>query len=167
MLVGSLSLAIGLAIYDLTVRELDLSATATQSQYAIYAADAGAECVLYWDAWWEGGGSAFASSSASITPSSGVTCVGQDIAAAGTPPPTGYTPPPSGWTSWVKNTTASAATTTFTLALGPSANSACAFVEVGKVVVNDAVITTIVSRGFNVCSANITPRVERRFEVRY
>ena len=49
MLVGALALSIGLAIYDLTVRELDLSATATQSQYAIYAADSGAECALYWD----------------------------------------------------------------------------------------------------------------------
>ena len=49
MLVGSLALAVGLAIYDLTIRELDLSAVATQSQYAVYAADTGAECALYWD----------------------------------------------------------------------------------------------------------------------
>ncbi len=75
MLVGGLALAIGLAIYDLTVRELDLSATATQSQYAIYAADAGAECALYWDfkctASNCGAGSAFASSTSNKTNGNG------------------------------------------------------------------------------------------------
>ena len=45
-LVASLALAVGLAVYDLTVREVDLSLTATQSQYAVYAADGGAECAL-------------------------------------------------------------------------------------------------------------------------
>ncbi len=166
MLVGSLSLAIGLAIYDLTIRELDLSATATQSQYAIYAADAGAECVLYWDAWWNGGGSAFATSTQSAPPSSGATCLGQDIITDGTPPAT-YAPPSTSWTDWVLTSNASSATTTFTLGLGSTATSACAVVDVNKVSQSGAIITTIVSRGFNVCAPNITPRVERRFEVRY
>lgn len=49
VLVSSLALAIGLAIYDLVVRELQLSTTTAQSQYAIYAADTGVECALYWD----------------------------------------------------------------------------------------------------------------------
>lgn len=166
MLVGSLSLAIGLAIYDLTIRELDLSATATQSQYAIYAADAGVECVLYWDTWWNGGGSAFATSSASTPPSSGAVCLGQDIIADGTPT-VPYTPPSASWANWVRTSNASAATTTFTLALGSIATSACAVVEVAKYEVGGVTFTAVDSRGFNVCSANITPRVERRFDVRY
>jgi hypothetical protein len=49
VLVGSLALSIGLSIYELLIRELELSQVATQSQFAIYAADAGAECALYWD----------------------------------------------------------------------------------------------------------------------
>ena len=69
VLVASLSLSIGLAIYDLFVRELLLSQTATQSQYAIYAADTGIECALYWDIRFaslvpsDADGSAFATSS--------------------------------------------------------------------------------------------------------
>ena len=59
MLAGGLALSIGIAIYDLTIRELDLSATATQSQYAIYAADTGVECALYWDIQNPTGSSAF------------------------------------------------------------------------------------------------------------
>ena len=102
MLVGGLALAVGMAIYDLAVREIDLSATATQSQYAIYAADTGAECALYWDFKCSQGactsngaaGSAFATSSSMVTPSSGILCNGQDIATVGTRPTT-YTAPAS------------------------------------------------------------------------
>src|SRR3989338_283641 len=86
MLAGGLALSIGIAIYDLTIRELDLSATATQSQYAIYAADTGVECALYWDYKCAGGGcadgSAFATSSSYLGATSGVSCNGQDVAAA-------------------------------------------------------------------------------------
>lgn len=170
MLVGSLSLAIGLAIYDLTIRELDLSATATQSQYAIYAADAGAECVLYWDSKYGAGNnsSAFATSSASSQPNTNIFCVGQDVAANGTPPAT-YVAPPTGWTPWgvVKPVGQNAATTTFTLVLGTTATSACAAVEVAKRVVSGSVSTVITSRGYNVCNPTYSPRVERRFQVSY
>ncbi|HVY72678.1 MAG TPA: hypothetical protein VG984_01315 [Candidatus Paceibacterota bacterium] len=61
-LVASLALAIGLAIYDITVRQLSLSTTVVQSHYAIFAADSGVECALYWDAKYGGGGSAFTGS---------------------------------------------------------------------------------------------------------
>lgn len=173
MLVGSLSLAIGLAIYDLTVRELDLSATATQSQFAIYAADAGAECVLYWDSKYNGSSSAFASSSTATPPTSGITCLGQDIAVDGWMP-TPFALPTTGWDTWCWNDntrctapTATAATTTFTLMMGTTATSACAVVDVAKYQNSGALYTTITSRGFNVCNTTFNPRVERRFEVRY
>src|SRR3989339_699999 len=58
-LVASLALAIGLGIYDVVVRQLSLSTTVSQSQYAIYAADSGAECALYWDSKYNGSSSAF------------------------------------------------------------------------------------------------------------
>src|ERR1700687_4944182 len=97
VLVASLALAIGLSIYDITVRELDLSSTVTQSEYAIYAADTGAECALYWDFHYTSGGANFGTNSAFATsstdslggtgvPSSGISCNGQDVAAVGTPP---------------------------------------------------------------------------------
>src|SRR6185369_1656268 len=89
ILVGALALAIGLAIFDLALRELQLSNVATQSQYAIYAADTGAECAIYWDAKCTlgvcAGGSAFATSSntnnGTFPPATGVVCNGQDVSA--------------------------------------------------------------------------------------
>lgn len=69
VLVGSLALAIGLSIYELLVRELELSQVATQSQFAIYASDAGAECALYWD---------------TLCTNTGISCICTDKDGAGT-----------------------------------------------------------------------------------
>tara|TARA_B100000745_G_scaffold168274_1_gene110070 strand:- start:5142 stop:5600 length:459 start_codon:yes stop_codon:yes gene_type:complete len=49
VLVGSLMLAIGFSIFNLTFKELLLSASARDSQIAFYAADTGLECALYYD----------------------------------------------------------------------------------------------------------------------
>lgn len=152
MLVGSLSLAIGLAIYDLTIRELDLSATATQSQYAIYAADAGVECALYWDSKCSlancRSGSVFATSTDFIAPGSGVMCNGQDIS-----------------TAWSVNRAGGVyATTTFSFNFLPQAN--CATVEVVKSYAIPT-LTTIISHGFNTCTSGAPLRLERTFRVGY
>jgi Tfp pilus assembly protein PilX len=48
-LVASLLLAIGLAIFDITFKQLLLSSDARESQSAFYAADNGLECALFWD----------------------------------------------------------------------------------------------------------------------
>lgn len=152
MLVGSLSLAIGLAIYDLTIRELDLSSTATQSQYAIYAADTGAECALYWDFKCSLGecqaGSAFATSSASDIPASGVECNGIDIAGA----------------PWSVDGTPTSAETTFSISFAP-AQPYCATVTVAKS--GDPVKTVITSRGYNTCASGSATRLERVLKVTY
>ncbi|MEI6864145.1 MAG: hypothetical protein WCK46_02130 [Candidatus Adlerbacteria bacterium] len=164
-LVASLALAIGLAIYDITVRQLDLATTVIQSQYAIYAADSGAECALYWDSKFIGAGSAFATSSASTYPTSGVVCGAYDIAAKGTPP-TPFGPEPGGWGTWNVGSTDTAATTTFTLTF-PS-YSYCARVEVGKVVNNLGIVsTTIRSHGYNTCAKNAQNQLERELKVSY
>lgn len=145
-LVASLALAVGLAIYDLTIRSIQLSSIATQSQYAIYASDAGAECALYWDSKYGGSGSLFATSSASVTGTG--TCAGQNIA--------------SGWTL---ATAAAAATTTFTLTLP---NSRCATVVVAKNQDSSGVNhTAIVSHGYNSCVVGNPNRLERVFRVTY
>lgn len=49
ILVGSLMLSIGFSIFNLTFKELLLSASARDSQIAFYAADTGLECALYYD----------------------------------------------------------------------------------------------------------------------
>jgi len=182
MLVGALALAVGAAIYDLAVREVDLSQTATQSQYAIYAADTGAECALYWDSKCASagyctvsGGSVFATSSLSLSspsapPTSGVVCNTYDIAAFGTSPnpyaaPNG--PPITNWSAWsISAPDASHATTTFTIHI-PSGGvqNYCATVEVGKA--GNPAITTVVSHGYNNCSNVGVTRLERKLQVTY
>lgn len=181
VLVGSLALAIGLAIYELLIRELALSQVAAQSQFAVFAADAGAECALFWDTRYNGTNSAFATSSASVNPTSGITCttlgVGQhDIAANGWPaganvtlPPTITTLPSAPWGAWNEELTATSATTTFLILLGSTTASPCAKVSISKVQPSpsDPSLTFVVSRGYNTCANTGMVRVERAFQVSY
>lgn len=158
ILVSSLALSIGLAIYDLTVRELDLSLTATQSQYAIYAADTGAECALYWDAHCIIGScsnqSAFATSTTfpGATANSNLECAGADITNNGAPSFWSVTTAPSG----------NAATTSFTINL---ASPSCATVYVAKV--GNPPVTTVTSHGYNTCAGNGALQLERVLQVNY
>lgn len=166
-LVSSLALAVGLAIYDLTVRELDLSATASQSQYAIYAADTGAECALYWDIKYNTNQSAFATSSGSTgLPTSGILCNTQDVALYGTPP-NPIEAPPSNWTPWTSVVTPTTATTTFYVSFLPAVPY-CAMVEVGKFTDGSGITyTNIVSHGYNTCFSGGVTRLERTLQVTY
>lgn len=167
VLVASLALAIGLAIYDLLLRELELSQVARESQYAIYAADTGAECALYWDSHaptLNGSPSVFATSSAAGNappPTSGVNCNGQDIAAAA-----------AAANTWPAEESATAATSTFQVLLEASnATGPCAIVEVAKYVrsAGDPPLTTITSRGRNTSCDGVTAglQIERALEVNY
>ncbi len=179
MLVASLSLAIGLAIYDLTARELDLSSIGTQSQYAVYASDTGAECGLYWDAKapaLNGAPSAFGTTSPpqGKWAASGVWCGANGSSAS---LDVTMLPPPAvdlsryaecagnSGTAWCISSLASAATTTFSLTFSPQ--QYCAVVQVAKYTNSSGVLfTTVISRGYNTCTAGST-RVERTLQVSY
>ncbi len=156
LLVSSLALAIGLAIYDITQRELTLSEVATQSQYAVYAADSGAECALYWENKYVGNGgsnSAFATSSADTQyPTSGIICNGQDVAAAAVAAHT-----------WPQSADASDATTTFMIGTAGT-QAPCTIVYVYKSGFPSA--TTVVSHGYNTCTTG-SLQLERVFQVSY
>ena len=153
LLVSSLALAIGVAIYDITVRELQLSNTATQSQYAVYAADTGAECALYWEYKYTAGNanggsnSAFATSSRDTQKATGgVICSGQDVAS-----------------SWTVTADTASATTTFSIA-GSNAAAPCSIVYVYKS--GTPTNTKVVSHGYNTCTAGAL-QLERVFQVTY
>lgn len=163
LLVASLALAIGASIFDITVREIDLSNAATQSQYAVYVADSGAECALYWDSSYVnvatnnngGSKSAFATSSTDTQFAvNSVVCNGADIAA---PAITALT--------WPQSTNANAATTTFTINGTTYKNQTpCAIVYVVKV--GNPSVTTVTSHGYNTCAASAL-QLERVFQVSY
>lgn len=157
VLVASLSLSVGLAIYDLLIRELALSQVATQSQYAIYAADMGSECALYWDSKYsvvnvnDIDGSAFATSSSGagdVAASAQAYCNTQDIT--------------NGWTTV---TTPTSAVTTFQILTGASSVNPCAVVTVTKN--GNPSATTVVSHGYNTCAVGGIVRIERALQVSY
>ncbi len=175
VLVSSLALSVGLAIYDLLIRQLELSQVATQSVYAIFAADAGIECALYWDAKapsLNGSPSVFGTSSVSSWGSSPVPCglqadgvTSQDITLQG-PPQIDITSgqfPLCSAGAWCTTSNANAATTTFTLYFQPQAY--CATVTVAKS--GNPSQTTVSAHGFNTCTANAPLRIERALQVSY
>lgn len=49
VLVSSVLISIGISIFNITIKELSLSSSGRESQFAFYAADTGMECALYWD----------------------------------------------------------------------------------------------------------------------
>ena len=147
MLTASLALSIGIAIFELTIRELDLSATATQSQFAIYAADSGAECALYWDSKYNTNQSAFATTSA-YTPATEILCDTQVVSVV------------------LASSDGDFATTVFSITFLPQPY--CATVTVEKSVdVSGTVATSIISRGYNTCVLGGVVRLERALQVSY
>src|SRR3989338_5580655 len=75
VLVASIALSIGLSLYCITIKELIISSSSRDSQLAFYAADAGAECALYWDVQEK----AFSTT----TPTNTITCAGSSMVVGG------------------------------------------------------------------------------------
>lgn len=148
VLVSSVLLSIGLSIFNLTVKELLLSSSGRESQFAFYAADSGTECVLYWDF---KGQDIFATSSSSRTPSPAAPdCAGQAI---------NINP---------SQTTGTSATTKFSFQVPNGAAAPyCVTVLVTKSVNNNIITTSVDSRGYNTCDSSDQSRVERALRVRY
>ncbi len=49
LLLANVFLLIGLSVYAISIKELNLSFGGRESTFAFYAADGGMECALYWD----------------------------------------------------------------------------------------------------------------------
>ena len=143
-LVSALLLSVGVAIFDITIKEVILSSIARDSAYAVYTADTGLECAFYWD--FKNGGanvSAFATSSTSAyTPT--FSCNNQSIT-------------PS------RLVTLTAATSTFSMTLSPQ--SYCVTVTVAKY--GTPTNTTITSHGYNTCNTSDPRRIERTLQATY
>jgi len=149
-LIASLMLVVGLAVFNITFKELRLSSTSRDSQVAFYAADTGMECALFWDFKHIGYPyTVFATSTnyeGTINP--GITCAGIDITADWL-----LVDPPV--------TTVDAATSTFNIDIGDS----CAIVTVAKF--GSPIKTKVESRGQTLCGTNSPRRVERAIRVKY
>ena len=164
VLISSLLLTIGLAILMISKKEILLSSSGRESQFAFYAADTGVECAMYSDFGANGG--AF-SNKLNFVPD--IKCNKQNIP-VGTPTPISIPPSaPSGVRDVIRFN--------FNIALDRSGNISlplpCAKVMVDKYYSTDAdyhlIKTVIQSRGYNTgCSIINDPRkVERGLRVAY
>jgi Tfp pilus assembly protein PilX len=176
VLISSVLLAIGIAIFEITVRELRLSSIVRESEYAFYAADAGLECAMKSDFKYAGTESAFAGSISTTTGAistgsevaSGVSCASQDVVAHGTPP-SPYQADTSTWTLWSITIEGDVYTTVFYHSL--SSGVRCAIVTVEKTAPDTSTVQTVIeSRGYNVACGSLstdTNAVERTLRVSY
>ena len=149
VLIGSLIFSLGIAISQLSIKEIVLSSTGKQSETAFFAADTGVECALYWD--FRIGRE---EEDEFVFPSyDGEVGDGLDSIVCNGEPEVDISPVRSDST---------AATSTFELTFVPSG---CAEVIVGKTRTGSTVIE---SRGRNECGEGVNPgRVERALRVRY
>lgn len=148
VLISSVMLAVGIAIFNITIRELRLSSIVRDSEQAIYAADSGAECALY---------HAFKLGLFSPTATNSWICNGQTIVGIGGH---GYADDPSG------NPDNANATSTVTVNYG----TRCAVVYIAQHIINlstGQVRTIIESHGYNPCNANSPSRVERVYRITF
>lgn len=138
----SVLLSVGLALLDIALKQVTLSSTARQSQYAFYAADSAMECALYWDQQQNAFGFA--------NPLSSIRCAATDIALS-------------------SSVSGNTRTTTFSI---PCPGGASAIVTVyktqGGATCNAGTAQScLYANGYNVCSASDPRRIERGLKVFY
>lgn len=154
LLVAALMLAIGFSIGSIILKQVLLSATGGGSQIAFYAADAAAECALFWDRK-DGDGVSIGSSPFGTSTPDGADLLGESIVCG-----TGELDSAGVIYGWNKECdtaicdVGSKATTTFVIDYSDPKDEkylACATVMVSKVINSDTgeEETTIDARGYN------------------
>ncbi len=139
VLVGSILFSMGIAVANVAVKEIVLSASAKHSAEAFYAADGGAECALYWDLREPG---TFPQTGSSPRPRVSIVCGGVTVSLE----------------------FSSGASTAFSVPF----YSSCTEVLVIKGASGGGGDTIIESRGRNICGSGDNPaRAERALRVRY
>jgi hypothetical protein len=149
-LIGSILLTLAIFMITIAQKEVLLSTLGRDSQYAFYAADAGAECALYWD--YRGG---FDPVTPTHTPSCSEQVVGEDV---------------SGISADSTDLVIGGQGYGVPSRMQFEQNHRCVIVTVTKTLsVTNEVRTLIDSRGYNLpCSITESPRrLERAIEMRY
>lgn len=137
VLIASILLALGYALYNIATKELTLSSAGRESQFAFFAADTGIECALYWD-----------SKQDAFSTSSSISQVYCGVASS----------------TLTRQLSGSTLITSFSFALGASTASQCADVVVTR---EQPKHTTIESYGYNNCVTGSSLRLERAIRVTY
>jgi Tfp pilus assembly protein PilX len=140
VLMGSILLAIGSAIYNILSKEVLFSASGRESQFAFYAADGGIECTLYQD---------YVNDAFAMTnPPDSITCNNETVPVTRTFD--------SGTGTY---------TSTFDFSLGTTATDPCVSVTVQRRF--SPTRTTIDAAGHNTCVTDNPRRIERSIRITY
>ncbi|MES2134903.1 MAG: pilus assembly PilX N-terminal domain-containing protein [Patescibacteria group bacterium] len=142
VLIGSILIAIGSAIFNIVSKQIILSSSGRESQFAFFAADTGIECALYWDV----KQSAFATTS----PLTQVACGGGLADVTRTPGGTALRP---------------TYTSVFSFPLDGGVTNPCVIVTVVKTFYPTE--TVVASQGYNTCVTTNPLRLERAIRVQY
>lgn len=150
--------AIALGMTDIALKQVNFTTSAKNTNEAFFAADSGAECALFHDL--NGAQSLFGQvpGFGSATSTVQTYCAGMAVDLNNGDPYEPQTNPPNGWTFILHS-------------LGTGGQS-CAIVNLKKTLgANQAINTTIISKGYNVgdqnCVSSDVNRVERVLELRY
>lgn len=143
VVIAGLLITIALAMIHIAKKDVTLSVSGRESQFAFYAADIGIECALYWDI--QQG--VFATSTDATGFSGSALCGTEDIFGNDT-------------VTTVENVT----TTTFTLNY---TDGRCTEIAVQKEVNSGTITTVVESRGHNSCAITDPRRVERAIRAIY
>ena len=179
LLISSIVLALAFGIFNILLKQIVLTGSAKDSQIAFYAADAGAECALYWDTHTSRTTSddGFYDTEGNYRYSyRGVFALPADHPdrqmSEGLPYPESenillFLRQPSKFTcgNQALNISINESTTSFRVDLS-SDGKICALVTIEKRF-NAEYDTIIRSRGYNDCNTTNTRRVERAIEVKY
>jgi hypothetical protein len=142
VIISSILIALGSAIFNIVAKEVLLSSSGRESQFAFFAADTGIECGLYWDL----RQNAFGTTS----PLTEVTCGGGPATLTRTPGGTALRP---------------TLTTTFSFPIDGGIANPCVTMSVVKTFYPSE--TSMVSRGYNTCVTTNPLRLERAIRVQY
>ncbi len=141
VVLASVALAIGLALLDISYKQVILATATKQSQIAFYAADAALECALYYDQQQN----AFDYT----TPTGGITCDALSVVSYSSPSPNGGNP----------------RITTFSI---PCTSGSLTQIRSNVTVYKASNGSTqIYTQGYNTCDTTSPRRVERGLKVTY
>lgn len=140
VLISGIMLSLGFAIFNIVSKELILTSSGRESQFAFYAADSGIECGLYWDYQ----RNAFSTSSPQQPECAGVLVDNYNVSF---------------------DSGSGVYTTLFTFSLGESQADPCVDVTVSRQ--SNPKRTTLIAAGYNTCVAGSPRRIERAIRVQY
>jgi hypothetical protein len=180
VLISSLVLSVGISIISISLKQIVLSGSGRDSQFAFYMSNTGAECAQYWDYAGDldtttGNKSNVFATSSDSTLSFNITrvkCLGMTLATTtgGRNQNSGCDPQGiNNYPGWCvdENSSNNSAKTKFRIQYADKPY--CADVIVTKTAngITGSASTTIISRGYNTCDQNNTRRIQRALQFSY